>query len=206
MARNAKRTSNNMTMFLAGSTVSSGFFGGIDLFLKAPLVYTASGTLTLYSSGRLEPTGITNMNLYIAGVMPSVGGGFPLYTQGNGAEQGITLFVRGKFTDSGFPLIGGSGISGVMNLFITGTGTNPPDPTGALGSISNSHWLFIKGEITGPTGDITLYTQGASPNINTIDLFVNGVSGLINNNITLYTSGLGYINSGNTIDLFTRGF
>jgi len=195
----------SISTFIAGCTGNVTTYNGFDLYTAGPDVRSIEGSLTLFASGMIAPSGSGIFPLFLTGAYGVVEDSIPFVIAGQGEEGYLPLFTRGIFTNSTNPLVGGSGISSDFPLYMMGTGIDPYVP-GSTGNLSSSINLSLVGYAYSTSGNLSLYTYGIDvPEVNTVRLFTAGALGASQSGINLFTSGIGYI-SNEGIDLFIRGY
>lgn len=204
---------NNFGLFMAGcNTGINQKFAGIDLFLQVNNYYYSNNTIDLALSGNITPSGSTFLNLYISSENPYAVNSVPLYLEvgGGSNNNNLPLYIRGKFTDSSIPFNNGLGATGILNLYMMGEQGNFTIPTGDVstnGLGSGVLDLYINAQNYSSSGSISCYLYGDSYISRNLNMFINGVTHAQNTgNISLFTSGLGYISSVSGKTLFIRGY
>jgi hypothetical protein len=196
---------SNILSFLEGASTAGYYFNGVNLFLSSSDYYTNSDYIHFYVSGKIDPTGIAYIPCYLSGYYPSQNNNINCFINGFGDNSSVNCFVKGFFTNTEFPLIGGSGLYGYLPLNIIGTGI---EPTGATSNtiIENSGKVnfYINGLTPSSNGSFNLFVKGAGGEYDYVNAFIKGVSGAVESSFDMYIKAYVYNTSG--INLFIRGY
>jgi hypothetical protein len=190
---------------MEGASTTGYHYKSVDLYFSVTDFYIESLASDCYMSGKLDPTGIAYMPCFLNGSYLSLNNNINCFVNGFGENNNINCFIKGFFTNTEYPLVGGSGIQAYMPVYIYGTGIDSTGvPAGTTYNTSGTFNLFTYGATPSISNNFNMYTKGAGGEYEYFNMFIKGVSGLIESSFDLFAKGYVYNTSG--LNLFIRGF